>query len=109
MVQEWISNGTNFLQNAYLASYDDFRLYPTELSMEADGLIYYSYRLNFLASNGEPTEGDFWSYNNDYWMFLDALIYKNLATDNFIIGFDKDGIVQSVHSAGLRATMSRSW
>lgn len=41
-------------------------------------------------------------------MFLDALIYKNLATDNFIIGFDEDGIVQSVHSAGLRVTMSRS-
>ncbi|GAM33678.1 penicillin-binding protein [Talaromyces pinophilus] len=108
VVQEWISNGTNFLQNPYLASYDDFRLYPTELSMEADDLIYYSYRLNFLASNGEPTEGDFWSYNNDYWMFLDALIYKNLATDNFIIGFDEDGIVQSVHSTGLRVTMSRS-
>ncbi|EED23038.1 penicillin-binding protein, putative [Talaromyces stipitatus ATCC 10500] len=108
VIQEWISNGTNFLQNAYLASYDDFRLYPTELSVEADSITYYTYHLNFLASDGEPAKGDFWSYNNDYWLFLDALIYKNLATDDFIIGFDKDGIVQSVQSAALRVSMSRS-
>ncbi|KAI1609311.1 putative penicillin-binding protein [Exophiala viscosa] len=107
VVQQWISNGTDFLANEWLASYNDFRLYPTNLKTQADGLTYYKYHLNFLASNGEPVTGDPWSELNDYWLEVDELIYNDLATDAFVIGFDQDGIVQSVSSQALRTNMLR--
>lgn len=107
VVQQWISNGTDFLANEYLAAYDDFRLYPTNLKSEADGLTYYKYHLNTLTSNGEPVTGDPWSEYNDYWLEIDEDIYNNLATDAFVIGFDQGGIVQSVESQALRTAMLR--
>lgn len=107
VVQQWISNGTDFLANEWLASYNDFRLYPTNLKTLADGLTYYKYHLNFLASNGEPVTGDPWSELNDYWLEVDELIYNDLATDAFVIGFDQDGVVQSVSSQALRTVMLR--
>ncbi len=108
-VEQWISNGTNFLTQEYLASYADFRLFPTDLSTQADGLTYYKYHLDMLINpNGEPATGDPWSEYNDYWLQVDQAIYNNLATDAFVIGFDKDGIVQSVSSQALRTAMLRS-
>lgn len=107
VVQEWISNGTNFMRNQFLNGYDDFRLYPTEFMTQADGLTYFIYHLNTLSSKGEPKSiGDFWA-GNDYWVQVDALIYNNRATDSFVIGIDQEGIVQSVESAALRIRMYR--
>ncbi|KAK5451815.1 hypothetical protein LTS15_007538 [Exophiala xenobiotica] len=109
-VEQWISNGTNFLTQEYLASYADFRLFPTDLSIQADdGLTYYKYHLNTLIEpNGEPVTGDPWAEFNDYWIQVDQAIYNNLATDAFVIGFDNDGAVQSVSSQALRTAMLRS-
>lgn len=108
-VEQWTSNGTDFLTQEYLKSYHDFRLFPTELSTEADGLTYYKYHLDsFVNPNGEPFTGDPWAEYNDYWIQIDSNIYDNLSTDAFVIGFDKDGIVQSVASQALRTTMVRS-
>ncbi|KAK4943422.1 hypothetical protein LTR10_016913 [Elasticomyces elasticus] len=106
-IKQWISNSTDFLANEWLASYDDFRLYPTNLKTQADGMTYYKYHLESLSSNGEPITGDPWSELNDYWVSVDELIYNNLATDAFVIGFDQNGIVQSVSSQALRTTMLR--
>lgn len=108
MIQQWISNGTDFLTNEFIGSFNDFRLYPTELSTEEDGLTYYKYQMGLSMSNGEPITGDPWSYFNDHWLQVDALQYNNLATTAFIIGFDTDGIVQTVGSQALRSTMDRS-
>ncbi|KAL6252772.1 hypothetical protein RBB50_000491 [Rhinocladiella similis] len=108
-VQQWTSNGTDFLTQEYLANYHDFRLFPTELSTEADGLTYYKYHLDtFINPDGEPFTGDPWAEYNDYWIQIDSNIYDNLSTDAFVIGFDKDGIVQSVASQALRTSMLRS-
>jgi enterochelin esterase-like enzyme len=109
-VEQWISNGTNFLTQEYLASYADFRLFPTDLSTQADdGLTYYKYHLNTLIDpNGEPVTGDPWAEFNDYWIQVDQAIYNNLATDAFVVGFDSHGVVQSVSSQALRTAMLRT-
>ncbi|KIW11614.1 hypothetical protein PV08_10916 [Exophiala spinifera] len=108
-VEQWTSNGTDFLTQEYLASFHDFRLFPTELSTEADGLTYYKYHLDsFVNPDGEPFTGDPWAEYNDYWIQIDENIYDNLSTDAFVIGFDTDGVVQSVASQALRTTMLRS-
>lgn len=106
VVQEWISNSTDFLQNQFLKGYNDFRLYPTELSTQANGLTFYTYHLNLLPNHGEPSTVGVW-LNNDYWVDLDRLRYNNLAVDDFIIGINKDGIVQSVESSALLLPMYR--
>ena len=108
-ITNWVSNGTDFLAGI-LAPYSDFRLYPTELSASTgdDGLTYYLYHLNSLQQNGEPFTQDFWSPYNNEWIMVDALDYNNLATDAFTIGFDKQGVVQSVRCQALRSDMYRS-
>lgn len=64
--------------------------------------------MDALAQNGEPYGGDPWDEYNDYWIQLDGLTYNLLSPDAFVIGFDKNGIVQSVASQALRTTMVRS-
>ena len=107
VIQEWTSNSTDFLANFILGNFYDFRIYPTELSIEQDGLTYYKYQMIQLPDNGEPATGDPWSELNDAWYALDSISYNNLATDAFVIGFDQSGIVQSVESQALRTTMVR--
>ncbi|CRG87024.1 putative membrane protein C663,14c [Talaromyces islandicus] len=108
-ITSWVSNGTDFLAGI-LAPYSDFRLFPTELSASTgdDGLTYYLYHLNSLQQNGEPFMQDFWSVFNNQWIMLDTLDYNNLATDAFVIGFDKQDVVQSVRCQALRSDMYRS-
>lgn len=107
-ITNWVSNSTNFLGGIF-APYSDFRLYPTELtSTGSDGLTYYIYHLNSLQNGGEPFTQDFWSVFNNEWIMLDTLDYNNLATDAFTIGFDKNGVVQSVRCQALRVDMVRS-
>ncbi|KAH8691668.1 beta-lactamase/transpeptidase-like protein [Talaromyces proteolyticus] len=104
-----VSNGTDFL-TGILAAYSDFRLYPTEqhTSRGRDGLTFYLYHLNSLQQNGEPFTQDFSAVFNNEWLMVDSLNYINLATDTFTIGFDKQGVVQSVRCQALRSTMYRS-
>jgi hypothetical protein len=108
VVKSWISNGVDFLGNDLLSDYDSFRLYPTNLSTDRDGVSYSAYRLELLKFNGEPWTGDFWSHLNEWWIQLDTFIYDNLATDAFTIGIDKDGIVQSVAPHALRTVLYRT-
>lgn len=105
MVQKWISNSTDFLQNKFLKAYNDFRLYPTDISTQANSLTYFTYHLNYLPNNGEPSTIGVW--RNNHWFSLDELRYNNFAVDDFIIGINKDGIVQSVESAALLVPMYR--
>lgn len=107
-VTDWISNGVDFLQNDLLSAYSSFRLFPTTLSYEDGGITYFAYRLEMSRNNGEPVLGDWWSEFNDLWLQVDNYIYNNLATDAFVIGFDASGIVQSVASQALRATLYRA-
>jgi hypothetical protein len=78
------------------------------LSIEQDGLTYYKYQMIQLANHGEPTTEDPWSELNDSWYGIDGFDYNNLATDAFVIGFDRNGIVQTVESQALRTVMVRS-
>lgn len=64
--------------------------------------------MNSLPRNGRPGGGDPWDEYNDYWIQLDGLTYNILSPDAFVIGFSKDGVVQSVASQALRTTMVRS-
>lgn len=61
-----------------------------------------------LDNNGEPGQADPWDEFNDYWIQLDGYDYNDLATDAFVVGFDVDGVVQSVASQALRSTYYRS-
>ncbi|KAK5050904.1 hypothetical protein LTR84_003463 [Exophiala bonariae] len=106
-VTSWTSNGVNFLDTVLLSSYNSLRLYPTKRKTEKDGIEYYGYHLELLPNNGEPTTADFWNHLDEWWIQMDTLIYNNLATDAFTIGFDKDGIVQSVASQALRTILYR--
>ena len=109
-IQQWISNGTDFLTNEWFSAYNDFRLYPTTLKYipADDALTYYKYHVNFLMNNGEPVQGDPWAEFNEYWFQLDELDYNNLATDAVVVGFDANGVVQSIASQALRSTYYRS-
>jgi len=106
-VTNWVSNGVDFLTNDLFSAYSSFRLFPTKLTYDEDGITYFAYRLEMARFNGEPVMGDWWSEYNDLWLQVDNSIYANLATDAFIIGFDANGIVQSVASQALRTTMFR--
>lgn len=107
-VTNWTSNGLNFLDTVLLSSYNSLRLYPTKRKTENDGIEYYGYHLELLPNNGEPSTADFWNHLDEWWIQMDTLVYNNLATDAFTIGFDKDGIVQSVASQALRTVMYRT-
>ena len=95
------------MTNAYLGNFNDFRIYPTKLNIEQGGLTYYKYQMIQLPNDGEPATGDPWSELNDSWYGIDSLDYNNLATDAFVIGFDGNGVVQSVSSQALRTVMIR--
>ncbi len=112
-VKQWISNGVDFLNGEILASYHDVRLYPSALHYkDADGLTYYTYNLELLPNpGGEPNYPgihDPWYPYSDYWFQIDTFIYDNLATDMFVVGFDCDGIVQSVRCDAMQTTMVRA-
>lgn len=110
-ISSWISNGTEFMTNEFLSAYDDFRLYPTTLSLkyqgEGDNLTYYKYHLEMLQNDGEPVGGDPWAEFNEYWFQTDEYMYNNLATDAFVIGIDASGMVQSVECQALRSVYYR--
>lgn len=111
-VKQWISNGKDFLASEFLSIYQDFRLYPSALHYKgADGLTYYTYNLELLFhAGGEPNNPgnqDPWFPYSDYWLQIDTDIYDNMATDMFVVGFDSDGIVQSIRSDAMRSTMVR--
>ncbi|KAH8703424.1 putative penicillin-binding protein [Talaromyces proteolyticus] len=109
VIKQWISNSTNFLNNEFYAEFNDFRLYPTDLKMwSSEGLTYYKFHMDCLTRNGAPISSDPWSEYNDYWFQLDGLSYNLLAPDAFVVGFDENGIVQSLASQALRTTMVRS-
>ncbi|KAH8812245.1 putative penicillin-binding protein [Xylogone sp. PMI_703] len=109
VIKQWISNDTDFLSNEFYAFYDDFRLYPTDLKFQgSDGLTYYKFHMETLPQSGQPSGGDPWSGNNDYWLQLDSITYNVLSPDAFVVGFDHNGIVQNVASQALRTTMVRS-
>jgi hypothetical protein len=76
--------------------------------VRTDGPITYrAYRLLFAYGREPITEGLF-PEANDYWLSIDAAIYNNLAVDNFVVGLDENGIIQSVHNDGLQVNMTRS-
>jgi hypothetical protein len=71
--------------------------------------MYYKYHIMaYPLAGGEQDETDPWSVYNERWYAVDQNIYNNLATDAFVIGMDKDGVVQSVESQALRLTMYRT-
>lgn len=108
-ITAWVSNSTDFLRsNPFFRAYDDFRLYPTELSTVENGVTYFSYRGIFTAQGGQPYSDGLFNELNDPWLGVDNFVYNNKATDNFVVGIDQDGIVQSIQSAGLRVTMVRA-
>jgi hypothetical protein len=109
-IKTWISNGTDFLTMEYMAAYNDFRLFPTQLKHKYDNdpLTYFKYHMVALGDDGKPVEGDPWSEFNEYWFQLDSWDYANLATDAFVVGFDANGIVQSVASQAVRSTYHRA-
>jgi hypothetical protein len=45
---------------------------------------------------------------NDNWLGVDGAIYNNQPLDCFIIGFDKDGVVQSLYLDALIVNLTRS-
>ena len=104
----WISDGVDFLHNDFLGGYDDFRLVPTQLTYDENGMTYYSYRVEYRSNQGVPITNEFWSEINDWWLQVDNYIYNGLATDNLVIGFDADGVVQSVQPLALRTTLYRA-
>jgi hypothetical protein len=70
--------------------------------------MYYKYHvMSYPLPDGEPDLTDPWSVYNERWYAVDQNIYNNLATDAFVVGIDKDGIVQSVESQAMRMTMYR--
>lgn len=134
-VTSWISNGTDMFTTPFFKNYEDFRLYPTDLSYVDGDTTYWKYYLaTFFNENGEQSGGDLWNLYNDYWYVLpvsmaflfyrvklkiltfacchrvqvDGNIYNNLASDSWIIGFGEDGMVQSVESQALRCTLYRN-
>lgn len=108
-ITAWTSNSTDFLHdNPFFAGYDDFRMYPTELSMVEDGVTYFSYRGLFATQGGQPYADGLFNELNDPWLGVDNWQYNNRATDNFVVGIDRNGIVQSIQSATLRVTMMRA-
>lgn len=110
-IQQLINNSTDFFSDQVEATlggaYTDLRLYPTELSTKANNLTYYKYHMEFLVNNGEPVKGDPWSLLNAFWVGIDSPPYNNRALDAFVVGFDDDGIVQSIESDIARVTMYR--
>lgn len=110
VITKWISNGTDFLnQNLLLSGWNDTRLYPTKLTTTDSkaGITYRAYFAEFLPPGRAPLTAGLWPELNDYWVVLDNWIYNNKATDAFIVGFDKEGMVQSVQSEALRETLYR--
>ncbi|KAK5172114.1 uncharacterized protein LTR77_003752 [Saxophila tyrrhenica] len=109
-VKSWISNSTDMFNNLWLAGHKDFRLYPTSLSYQDGDMTYHKYYLATLfGKHGlQLPSYDPWSDLGEYWIQLDGTMYNNLATDSWIIGFDADGMVQSVESQAVRAVMYRS-
>ena len=107
VITDWISNGTDFLANAFLYPSNDFRLYHTGLSIVHDELMWYKYQLSALPNGGEPGMDLTWNENNARWIWGDSASYGNLGTQAFLIGFDSNGVVQSVGSQALRCNMTR--
>lgn len=107
VITHWVSNGTNFLENALLGSSNDFRLFPTKLSIEDAVLTWYKYQMSALPNHGEPQRDLAWSESNARWIWGDSVVYGNRAAQAFIVGFDANGIVQSVGSQALRCNMTR--
>lgn len=108
-ITAWTSNSTDFLHsNPYFAGFDDFRMYPTELSTVENGFTYFSYRGLFATQGGQPYSDGLFNESNDPWLGVDNWVYNNKATDSFVVGIDRDGVVQTVHSAALRVTMMRA-
>ena len=108
-ITAWTSNSTDFLNsNPFFAGFDSFRIYPTELSTVEEGIASFSYRGLFQTQGGQPYSDGLFNEYNDPWLGVDNWVYNNKATDSFVVGIDRDGIVQTVHSAALRVTMSRA-
>jgi hypothetical protein len=63
-VTSWISNGTDMINNVFwAANIKEYRLFPTDLSYEENGVRYHKYVLEFLFNEyGEEfRDTDFWS------------------------------------------------
>jgi hypothetical protein len=103
----WISNGIDFLDNNIALPTVNLRIYPTPLVRMDGPFTYRSYRLLF-AYGREPVLGGLFPEADDYWLSIDSAIYNNQAIDNFIVGLDKNGIVQNIYCDGLRVNMTRS-
>lgn len=107
VITDWISNGTDFLASPYLYPGNDFRLYPSGLSIVQDDLTWHKYHMSHLPNGGEPKRDLIWDENNARWIWGDFALYGNLGTQAFLIGIDSDGVVQSAGSQALRCNMTR--
>jgi hypothetical protein len=107
LITGWISNGTDFFLNNIIIPTTDLRIYPTDLVRTDGDNTYRAYRLLFAYSR-EPTTVGLFSEANDYWLSVDGGIYNNQPIDGFVVGFDRDGVVQSISLDAFAVTLTRS-
>lgn len=81
-VTSWISNGTEMMTNLYLSAYAEFRLVPSDLKYEENGITYHKYILQALFNEyGEENRGgDFWSVCKSFEP-KDTCIFPGLSAD----------------------------
>jgi len=107
LITEWISNGTVFFLNNPILPTNNLRIYPTDLVRTDGDNTYRSYRILFWTGREPDTVGLF-PDANDNWLGVDGGIYNNQSIDGVIVGFEKDGVVQSLYLDALVVNLTRS-
>jgi hypothetical protein len=107
LITGWISNGTDVFLNDPILPTNNLRIYPTDLVRTDGDNTYRSYRILFSTGREPDTVGLF-PEANDNWLGVDGAIYNNQPIDGFIVGFDKDGVVQSVYLDAFVVNLTRS-
>lgn len=107
LITSWISNGTDWAKDYLLFPLTNERIYPTGLERKDGAYTYRAYRM-LLSLGRIPDSVGLFSEANDNWLSVDSADYNNQPLDEFIVQFDRNGVVQSLYSPILMVNLTRS-
>lgn len=110
LIDEWISNGVDFLQ--VMSAYSEgsgsgalqaVRMYPTDL-----GVNYAAFRLVFISAKSvEHQPGALFAQGMRAWSAVDQIVYGQEAMDEMIFSLGNGTRVTGVESSGLRTRLAK--
>lgn len=113
VVEEYISEGVNFLQvaseyanNTGRGSLKSIRAYPAELKSANQVAFRAVFNTTAAYENGVD-EGKLFSPGISAWISVDAMVYGQKPLDEFIYTVDADGVAIGVECPALRMTLGR--